>query len=426
MNDITERAIHAENTLRQRDLAKMKWIAAGLLGFAACLYILGKIFEGRHPAWGYLVAFAEASMVGALADWFAVVALFRHPLGVPIPHTAIIPKNKRSIANSLADFVVGQLLSVEVIGQRLKRFDAAKHLSQWLAETENRAKVAGYLIKAVGYGVKVLDDKRIHDFLATEARNHLQTIDLSGFVANGLELITINNNHHNILHGGLNRFADYLDNPEHADKITAFIKGWSDNAFVQSMIEPFVPSIRLAVVNKIREVAEDKTNRIYREFDEQLHEYVSRLKQDSDLREWVDRQKNALLDHPEFSQQIESLWGQFRDWVVVDLSHPNSAIATKITNLVGELEQHLATNEDIRSWLNDQIQTALIKAANANRNMVGDLIREEIIKWDDKYMVDQIELYLGKDLQFIRINGTLVGGLFGLLIHTVTVLVGAG
>ena len=425
MTDITERAIQAENTLRQRDLSKMKWIAAGLLAFAACLYILGITFEGRHPAWGYLVAFAEASMVGALADWFAVVALFRHPLGVPIPHTAIIPKNKRSIANSLADFVVGQFLSAEVIEQRLKRYDAARHLSQWLVETENRSKVAGYLNQAVGYGVKVLDDRRIHDFLATEARKQLQTINFSGFMANGLELVTINNSHHNILHGGLNRFADYLDNPDNADKITAFIKGWSENAFVQSMIEPFIPTIRLAVVNKIRTVAEDKSNGLYQEFDAQVHDSVARLKQDPELREWVDRQKNALLDHPEFSRQIESLWSQFRDWVVVDLSHPDSVIATKITNLVGELEQHLATNEDIRSWLNDQIQTALIQATNANKGMVGDLIREEIIKWDDRYMVDQLELYLGKDLQFIRINGTLVGGLFGLLIHAVTVLGGA-
>ena len=416
MTDIAGRAIQAENMLRQRDLARMKWIAAGLLAFAACLYVLG-----RALAWGYLAAFAEAAMIGALADWFAVVALFRHPLGVPIPHTAIITRNKRSIANSLADFVVVQFLSAEVIAERLKRFDAARHLSQWLPD--NREKVAAYLNKAIGYGVRALDDRRIHDFIAQTARNKLQKIDLSVFMANGLELVTRNQRHRKILHGGLNRFADYVENPDNTEKISAFIKGWSDNSFVQSMIEPFVPTIRTAVVNKLRAAADDETNGLYLEFDEQVRNYVSRLQQDTELQEWVTNQKNAWLNHPEFGHQIESLWSQFRDWVVLDLSHPESVIAGKVESMVGELELYLAGDEELRAWLNDQIQAALIRVADANKGQVGDLIREELGNWDDKYMVNQLELYLGRDLQYIRINGTLVGGLFGLLIYTVTMMI---
>jgi uncharacterized membrane-anchored protein YjiN (DUF445 family) len=419
MTDIAGRAIQAENMLRQRDLARMKWIAAGLLAFAACLYVLG-----RALAWGYLAAFAEAAMIGALADWFAVVALFRHPLGVPIPHTAIITRNKRSIANSLADFVVVQFLSADVIAERLKRFDAARHLSQWLPD--NREKVTAYLNKAIGYGVRALDDRRIHDFITLTARNKLQKIDLSVFMASGLELVTRNQRHRKILHGGLNRFADYVENPDNTEKISAFIKGWSDNAFVQSMIEPFVPTIRTAVVNKLRAAADDETNGLYLEFDEQVRNYVSRLQQDTELQEWVTSQKNAWLNHPEFGHQIESLWSQFRDWVVLDLSHTESVISGKVESMVGELELYLARDEELRAWLNDQIQAALIRMADANKGQVGDLIREELGNWDDKYMVNQLELYLGRDLQYIRINGTLVGGLFGLLIYTVTMMITGG
>lgn len=419
MTDLIERALQAETILRQNDLDRMKWIAAGLLGVAACLYVAGKWL-----AWGYLAAFAEAAMIGALADWFAVVALFRHPLGIPIPHTAIVTRNKRSIANSLADFVVVQFLSAEVIGLRLKRYDAARHLSEWLALAENRNKVVGYLNKAIGYGVKVLDDKRIHDFMAQTARNKLQHIDLSEFMASGLALVTRNNSHHKILHGGLHRFADYVESPDNNEKITAFIKGWSDNAFVQSMIEPFVPTIRTAVVNKLRAAAEDETNGLYLEFDLQVQNYVARLQQDPELQQWVSQQKADLLARPEFGLQVEALWNQFRDWVVLDLSHPESVISGKVTQLVGELEQYLAANEELRSWLNEQIQAALIRAANANKGLVGDLIREEFANWDDQYMVNRLELYLGRDLQYIRINGTLVGGLFGLLIYAVTQMVG--
>ena len=395
----------------------MKLIAAGLLAFAALLYAIGRAYD-----LGYLAAFAEAAMVGALADWFAVVALFRHPLGVPIPHTAIIPKNKHSIANGLAEFVVGQFLSEEVIAQRLKRYDAALHLSQWLPS--NRVRVAGYLNKAACHGVRALDDRRIHDFIAHAARSKLQQIDLSGFMAGGLELVTKNQSHRKILHGGLNRFADYLESPDNTEQITAFIKGWSENAFVQSMIEPFVPAIRTAVVGKLRAVSEDEGNALYREFDEQVRLYVSRLEQDSELQGWVEGRKNALLDHPEFGAQIESLWGQFRDWVVLDLSRPDSVIAGRMEGLVVELERYLATNEEVRAWLNEQIQTALVNVANANKGVIGELIREEFANWDDRYMSRQIELYLGRDLQFIRINGTLVGGLFGLLIYALTRLVG--
>jgi len=418
MTDLAARAIQAENTLRQRDLAGMKWLAAGLLGVAACLYVAGKWL-----AWGYLAAFAEAAMIGALADWFAVVALFRHPLGIPIPHTAIVTRNKRTIANSLADFVVGQFLSAEIIGQRLKRFDAAQHLSQWLLIPEHQATVAAYLNKAVGYGVQTLDDRRIHDFIAQAARNKLQQIDLSVFIVDGLELVTSGRQHYRILHGGLNRFADYIGNTDNDEKITAFIKGWSENAFVQSMIEPFVPTIRAAVVNKLRAAAEDESNGLYLEFDEQIKAYVARLQQDPELQQWVSDKKNSLLDHAEFGQQIEALWNQFRDWVVLDLSHPESVISAKLAHLVGELEQHLASNEQLRAWLNEQIQAALIQAATANKGLVGDLIREEFGNWDDRYMVNRLELYLGRDLQYIRINGTLVGGLFGLAIYALTQLI---
>ena len=422
MTHIAKSFIKPETLLRQRDLARMKWIAASLFAFAAGLYVLGKVFAGQHPAWSYLVAFAEAAMVGALADWFAVVALFRHPLGLPIPHTAIIPRNKRSIGNSLADFVVGQFLSAAVIEQRLKRYDAAWHLSQWLARPENRATVTGYLSQAAGFGVKALDDRRIHDFLARAARNKLQALELSGFMASSLELLMLNNRHRKILHGGLHRFADYLEDEENTGKVAAFVKGWSDSAWIQSMIEPFVPTIRAAVIKKLRLAAEDEDGGLYREFDQQVSHYLTRLQLDPELQAWVNRQKNTLLNNPEFGRQIESLWNEFRDWVVLDLSHPDSVINGKIANLLGEFEQQLLGNEAVRSWLNEQIQAALIQAAHANKDMIGDVIREEIAQWDDEYMSYQLELYLGKDLQFIRINGTLVGGLFGLLIYALTVM----
>ena len=154
-----------------------------------------------------------------------------------------------------------------------------------------------------------------------------------------------------------------------------------------------------------------------------MQSYVWRLQQDEKLQEWVAHQKAAWLDRPEFRDQIESLWRQFCDWVVLDLSHPDSVIAEKTGHMLDELEKYLVTDEKMRAWLNDQIQAALIEVANANKGLVGELIREEFGNWNDEYMVNRLELYLGRDLQYIRINGTLVGGLFGLLIYGLTKLV---
>jgi uncharacterized membrane-anchored protein YjiN (DUF445 family) len=400
----------------QLKLSKMKWVATGMLALAALLYVAGKM-----QGWDYLSAFSEAAMIGALADWFAVVALFRHPMGLPIPHTAIVPKNKQSIANGLADFVVQQFLSAEAISEKFGNFDAAAHLAEWLPK--NRKRVAGYLSIAMEHGVRALDDRRMHDFIAEAARKRLQEVDLSGFIAGGLELLTCDKRHRKILHGGLHRFADYLEDPENEERITAFIKGWSENAFVQSMIGPFVPAIRTAVASRLRAASEDQDNRLYAEFDALVENYISRLQDDSSLRERLSAKKEALLHHPEFARQVESLWNQFRDWVVLDLSHPDSAISGRMVKVVIELEDRLAENEEFRSWINGQIQESLIRIANANKGQLGDLIREQLARWDDRYMVDKLELYLGRDLQYIRINGTLVGGLFGLLIYAATKLI---
>ncbi len=415
--NMAQRALDAEDGLRQYDLRKMQWIAVGLLVTATGLYVLGKIW-----AWGYLVAFAEAAMIGALADWFAVVALFRHPLGLPIPHTAIIPKNKSSVANGLADFIVTQFLSEATITQRLKDYNAAQHLAQCLAG--QRDQVARYVSHAVDYGVKALDDARIHALLVSAVRNKLQTVDLSGLMVNGLTLVTANNSHHKILHGGLNRLADYLDDADNTEKITAFVKGWSDNAFIQSMIEPFVPKIRVVVAHKLREMAEDDNNGLYVEFDAQVRGYLTRLQADATLRSHLEQQKNDWLARPELAQKITSLWQDMHNWVVLDLVCPESIIRHKINGLLAELESNLFEHTALRTWINTQIQTALIHTIHQQKNRIGDWIRAEIIQWDDHYMVQRLELYLGKDLQFIRINGTLVGGLFGLLIYLVTGWVG--
>ena len=194
------------------DLARMKSIALGLLAAAALLYAFASLLQSRHPAWGYVGAFAEAAMVGAIADWFAVVALFRHPMGVPIPHTAIIPNNKNRIGENLATFICTNFLSTEQVLAKLKHFDAAGRLANWLAEPRHAQQVAVHLSAVMRYGLGALDDERVRHFFRATVLHQLEQLDVSRLAGQLLEMLTSDRRHQSLLDSALRRLAAMLDN----------------------------------------------------------------------------------------------------------------------------------------------------------------------------------------------------------------------
>lgn len=414
MQEISLRALTAENTLREYEFRRMKIWAGGLL---VLVTVLAGIAKWAH--WEYVLAFAEAAMVGALADWFAVSALFRHPLGVPIPHTAIIPNNKARIAQGLSEFVVTHFLNEATVRQKLQHYDAARHLAAWLAQDEHRQQVLHYLRLAVQRGVVALDDAALRVALLEVTRSKLQQVDVSSLLVSGLGWITAQKGHRSILHNGLHRLADYLEHPDNQETVTQFIKSWSDNAFIQSMIEPFVPSIRTAVVNKLREVANDDEHTLYTEFDLQVQHYLERLQHDAALREHLNQQKNAWLNQPVFADTLNTLWTELHQWLVLDLARPDSRLHDKLEQGVQQLEIALGEAGALRTWLNEHLQRILLNSVQNQKLRLGEWMQSEVMRWDNAYLVNHLELYLGKDLQYIRINGTLVGGGVGVLLYAI-------
>lgn len=412
MQEITLRALTAENTLREYELRRMKIWAGGLL---ILVTVLAGIAKWAH--WEYGLAFAEAAMVGALADWFAVSALFRHPLGVPIPHTAIIPNNKARIAQGFSEFFVTHFLNEETVRQKLQHYDAAQHLADWLAEEAHRQQVLHYLQLAVQCGVVALDDPALRTAFLDVTRNKLQQVDVSSLLVGGLGWITAQKGHRSILHNGLHRLADYLEHPDHQETVTQFIKSWSDNAFIQSMIEPFVPNIRTAVVNKLRAVADDDEHTLYTEFDLQVQHYLERLQHDSALKAHLNQQKDAWLNQPVFADTLNTLWTELHHWLVLDLARPDSRLHDKLVRGVQQLENALSETGELRTWLNQHLQRLLLNSVQTQKLRLGEWMQSEVTRWDNAYLVKHLELYLGKDLQYIRINGTLVGGGVGVLLY---------
>jgi uncharacterized membrane-anchored protein YjiN (DUF445 family) len=410
--------------VRSNDLPRMKLIALALLGAAALVYIAAVVLHGRHTAWGYVAAFAEAAMVGAIADWFAVVALFRHPLGLPIPHTAIIPNNKDRIGENLATFICANFLSNEQVLAKLRELDPARRLAAWLAEPRHARGVAEHLSAALVYAIGVLDDERVRVFFRATVLARLERIDVSRLAGELLGALTAGQRHQHMLDGLLQQLARMLDDEtvkaEVAEVIAAEVKYLRfvglDNVAGRYATEKMVAG----VVRLIGEMGADATHPLRQRFDAFVAEYVGRLKDDSEVRLKVETVKDELLAHPALAEYLHGLWSEMIAWVQDDLGSTSSTIRDQAMLGTRSLGDKLLADDAMRDWLNEQIRTAAPRWIERYREDIRRYIVARVGDWNAAEMTRELERNIGRDLQFIRINGTLVGGLVGLAIYSAT------
>jgi uncharacterized membrane-anchored protein YjiN (DUF445 family) len=407
-------------------LRRMKRVALGLLCGAALLYALASALHAQHPAWGYVAAFAEAAMVGAIADWFAVVALFRHPLGLPIPHTAIIPSNKDRIGAKLAGFICDNFLSTEQVLGKLRQFDAAGRIADWLARPASGEKLGEWGVAATRYGLSAFDDERVRDFMGRAAAAGLEKIDLSRLTGQALDALTAGGRHQALLDDVLQQVAGLLEGDEVQAHITEAIareiKTLRYVGLDQVAAKLATRKIVAAVARTIGELAAEPEHPMRRRFDHFVDDFVVRLKLDPEFQQRGEQIRAELIAHPALGDYLHGLWGELLAWLHDDLGRDDSAIRQRIASMAGALGARLQGDEAIRRWINEQIEAAAPLAIERYREDIRRYIEERVGEWNAQEMTLELERHIGRDLQFIRINGTLVGGLVGLLIHTVTQL----
>jgi uncharacterized membrane-anchored protein YjiN (DUF445 family) len=413
---------------RKAALIRMKRLALALLAFAAVLYVGGTVLAPRVPEWagalGYVVAFAEAAMVGAIADWFAVVALFRHPLGLPIPHTAIIPNNKTRIGANLAGFICNNFLSTEQVLAKLRSVDPAGRLAAWLTQPANAQAVGRHLVTAVRYGLGALDDDRVRQFIRRTAMTGLQRIDIARLAGQLLDVLTARKRHQALLDEVLAQVAKLLDNDEVRNHITELIAGevkllryvGLDAVAAKMATRKIVATIGRA----IGEMGEDAGHPLRLRFDAFMVEFVDRLKDDPEFREKGEAIKAELMGHPALGDYLHGLWTQMLAWLHDDLEQDESSIRRRITEAAATLGEKLRQDAAMQSWINAQLVAAAPALIDRYREDIRLYIVARVDAWNTEAMTDELERNIGRDLQFIRINGTLVGGLAGLVIHAVT------
>jgi uncharacterized membrane-anchored protein YjiN (DUF445 family) len=417
-------------------LKRMKWFAVALLIAAGALFVLAK---SQHDvgAWAWVASFAEAAMVGALADWFAVVALFRHPLGVPIPHTAILPANKARVADNLAAFVRDRFLGTDALVARVNAFDPASRLSVWLAEPRNAELLGNKAVTAVGQMLSFVDDKRIKDVLYDAIRRRADAFDLAGAAGHVLSTLTADRRHQLLLDEGLKQMAGWLDKPEVQEMLATRIVAVAGEEYpkligmlgfvglnADELGAKFAAGLVRGANQWLHDVSENPEHERRIAFDNAVARFVERLKSDPDFKASVDAHKREWLDRPELRDYVNGLWDEFTAWLAADLARSDSSLRAKIMGAAGGFAQALGDDPVLRESINEHMRDALKALAPELREGIAKHIAATVKQWDDATLVRDVELNIGRDLQFIRVNGTLVGGAVGLLIHAVVVFAG--
>ncbi len=408
-------------------LERMKWFATGLLVLAALAYAAAHALEPRYPGLRYVTIAAEAAMVGAIADWFAVTALFHHPFGLRfIPHTAVIPRNRERIAAGIAQFIEQNFLSVDAVVSRVREFGPARRLYGWLLAPGNAEAVAAYMARAAAYLLEALDDDRVRHFLQDNFGRIARKVDAAGAAAQLLDVLTENRRHHELLDAALAALDGILAREETRRFIAAeigrnapLLKRFSD-FFHLDLDERAAMKVAEVLIAKIGEVRAAQDHELRRRFDELAAGFVARLKSDAALRARVDALRDEALASPALARYVGGLWDELRAWLKSDLAHDASAVRARATRAVTALAQSLERDADMQRWIDERILTAAPALVGEHRRGIGRFIEEQILSWQEQRLVGELERHLGADLQYIRINGTLVGAAAGLAIAAVT------
>lgn len=414
----------AADNLKRVRLRNMQLAAGGLLVIALALFVLAHAMAGRHPAWGYVAAFAEASMIGAMADWFAIVALFRHPLGIPVWHTAIIPNSKDEIGRNLGEFVENHFITEEGIAKRIRQSDLAAKIGKWLHNPGNTEKVGHSAAKALKKIINALNHEEIGIALRDVVTQQLAQINIAGSAGAVMDMLVEERKHQELLDAMLDGIDTYLSDEEHHPMIAQFLISAFDieNRLAKKALTSYAPKAIASLNATVSAIRTDPTHVFRLRFNDWIAEFVLHLKADPEWSHAIGRYQRETLANPQVQSLLSGLWSAVKGRLQDDLSKDDPAIARTVQVLMQKFGQILVDDPTFRNWLNAAIEAGSTGLVRQYRGEVGKFIEHQLGQWTKEKMADRIELAIGRDLQFIRINGTLVGGLIGLLIYAGTQL----
>jgi uncharacterized membrane-anchored protein YjiN (DUF445 family) len=402
---------------RQRNLDRMKVRATGLLILMGIIFVVARVFEAQHPWRGYFRATAEASMVGGIADWFAITALFRHPLNIPIPHTAIIPNRKDRIGRSLGNFVQNNFLSPEVLTSKLKAAQISRRAAEWLSNLEH-ARTAAQQVGSVLTGAgNVVRDEDVHALLDRTVVEPLRQMPIAPVLAKGLALLTIDDRHQQLLDRVIQGLIRLVAENEELirEKIREESPWW-----VPRLVDDRIHQKVLGGIERtLFEVGADPDHPLRHQFDQLLAEWMAQLQDSPEVIARAEAIKQQMLDPETSGRLAASLWHELKQ-ILGRQNATTDGAPGAVARGLSALGVAALDDDGLLEKMDGWVIGAVLRVVEQHRGEVGQLIAQTVSSWDPEETSRRIELLVGRDLQFIRINGTLVGGLVGLLIYTVT------
>ncbi|MGK3143181.1 DUF445 domain-containing protein [Pantoea sp. C2G6] len=415
---------------KQYELKRTKRLALLLLLLAAATFIVTLFLPPGFWVSG-VKAIAEAAMVGALADWFAVVALFRR---VPVPfisrHTAIIPRNKDRIGENLGRFVQEKFLDTDSLLNLIRRHDPSQLLAQWLSAPGNADRVGRHLLQVMRGFLDLTDDTRIQNFMRRAVHRAIDKVDLSQTSALLLESLTKNNRHQALLDAAIEQLLKLLHKPATREFIALQLVRWlkREHPIKAKMLptewlgEHSAELVANAVDSLLDDVALDQGHELRLGFNRAVERLIVKLQNDPEMAARAEEIKGWLKEDASFNRYIGELWNDMRGWLKADLNSEDSRVQEKVRDAALWLGQTLAADPALRDSMNQHLEQAARSVAPEFASFLTRHISDTVKSWDARDMSQQIELNIGKDLQFIRINGTLVGGTIGLILYLLSQL----
>jgi uncharacterized membrane-anchored protein YjiN (DUF445 family) len=412
-------------SLGDNGLTTMRLVATGLLVVMALIYLASRAAEPHHPALGYVRAFAEAAMVGGLADWFAVTALFRHPLGLPIPHTAIIPRNKDRIGDALASFLRQNFLIPSVVARRMRRLDLAGATGRFLAAPGPAADRASRLrqgaSRLIADVVSALDAERLGGMVRSAVSQRLSAFNVAPVLGQALAAAIDRDRHVPILDNAIDWVGRTLVANEETIRTMISAKAGSVLRWT-GLDETLANKILDALYRLIEEVGEDPEHPLRDKAEEGLVDLARRLREDEGLQARVNAFKDEIIASPAVAAWLDGLWAQARAALLKGARDPDAAMAGRLGETLRQLGETLQSEPKLARAINLFARRAAVGMAATYGDGIVRLVSDTVRGWDAKTVTDRLEQAVGRDLQYIRVNGTLVGGMVGLAIHVADVV----
>jgi uncharacterized membrane-anchored protein YjiN (DUF445 family) len=402
---------------RRRLLAQGRRRATGLLVAVAAVYVALQLWDSDGTAAGYLEATAAAGLVGGLADWFAVTALFRRPLRLPIPHTAIIVERKDAFGQTLGDFVQTSFLTPDIIAERVRAAAVVPRIAGWLSEPDNAARLARHVADAAVTAADLLRDDEVHGALEEAARRRIEATPLAPLAGRALEVMTRDGRHHELLDVVLRGVDRFL--AENRDSLRARFGAespwWLPGAAEDRIFERLLDGARTV----LGEVARNPDHELRADVDTRVRRLAADLQTSPALRERGEQLKHELLAQPELRAWVAQVWADIKAGLRSQAADPDSELRRRLAGAIAELGRRLVDDPALAGRVEKGLETAVRYVADQFSDEIGTMVSGTVARWDARETADRLELLLGPDLQFIRINGTVVGGLAGLAIHAI-------